>query len=312
MSTPSTDHSDFDTWLTQEVQPAIDDHIERSLQSQRHYEQLWYQIQTGGKRLRPGLVMLVGKLCECDDRRLLDCAAGVELLHTFSLVHDDLVDGDQLRRNAPAFWVEYGTDAAVNIGDMLLSHALTLFPDGARSIAAESVRTMTVGQQLDFTLTDRRGVSESEYMEMVRKKTGALFDCCLKLPQTLTETNLGIDGYGALWPAFQIRDDLLDFEAGKGRSAIGGDVRAGKRTLLAIHADDAQVYDILDKPAEDTTDEDVRTVQTIFEESGSFTYARQQMHSLASEAIAVLSTLPDSPQRRRLTTLARYCTDRDH
>lgn len=128
----------------------------------------------------------------------------------------------------------------------------------------------------------------------------------------MTNTDLGIDGYSALWPAFQIRDDLLDFEGGKGRGTIGNDVCSGKRTLMAIHADDERVYDILDKTAEETATEDVETVQKIFEETGSFEYARQRMHSHAEAALAALEPLHDSPQRKRLLALGRYCTNRDH
>lgn len=304
--------SDFPTWLTEDARPMIDTRVERSLWDQRYREQLWYQVDTGGKRLRPCLVLLTGELCGLDQQACRDSAAGVELLHTFSLVHDDLIDGDRQRRGEPVFWDEYGEDEAVNIGDMLLAHALVLIPDEATTLAARAVREMTVGQQLEFDLADRRDVTEGEYLEMVECKTGALFELCLELPQLLTDTALGIEGYNALWPAFQIRDDLLDFEAGKGRSEIGSDVRAGKRTLMAIHADDATVYDILDTPSEQTTVEDVGIVQEIFEETGSFEYARQRMHTLATEALTALESLPDTPQRQRLITLGRYCTDRDH
>ncbi len=309
---PNHASDDLATWLAQEVQPMVDDRIERSIRDRRYQDRLRYQVGTGGKRLRPGLVLLVGELCGCDQQPLLDSAVGVELIHTFSLIHDDLVDGDRHRRDDPAFWVEYGTAEAINVGDMLLAHALTLIPDEGTTLAAEAVREMTVGQQVDFALADRRDITEAEYLDMVEKKTGALFDLCVELPQTLTDTDLDIDGYSALWPAFQIRDDLLDFEAGKGRKTIGNDVRAGKHTLMVIHADDERVYDILDKPAEQTTAEDVDTVQEIFEETGSFDYARHRMHTLVDEALAALETLPDSPQRHRLIALGRYCTDRDH
>lgn len=311
MSPTQSQSDDISTWLAEEIKPMTDDQIERSMWDRRFRDRLQYQVETGGKRLRPGLVLLAGELCGLDQQARRDSAAGVELLHTFSLVHDDLVDGDRHRRGAPAFWVEYGRDDAVNIGDMLLAHALVVIPDEGATLAAEAVREMTVGQQLDFEFADRRNITEREYLKMVEHKTGALFELCLELPQTLTDTDLGIGGYSALWPAFQIRDDLLDFEAVKGRSEIGNDVRAGKRTLMAIHADDERVYDILDTTVEETTDEDVDTVQAIFEETGSFEYARHRMHTLATEAVTALETLPDTPQRQRLIALGQYCTDRD-
>lgn len=106
----------------------IDDHIERSLRDDRYRERLWYQVGTGGKRLRPGLVLLVGELCGLDQQARRESAAGVELLHTFSLVHDDLVDSDRQRRDEPAFWGEYGQAEAVNIGDMLLAPRVGGYP----------------------------------------------------------------------------------------------------------------------------------------------------------------------------------------
>lgn len=307
---PSSSPEDIPKWLSEEVQPFVNPHIERSLRNCRYSDRQLYQIKTGGKRLRPGVLMLIGELCGLDQQRLQDCAVGVELLHNFSLIHDDLIDGDKVRRNEPAFWVKYGRDDAINIGDLLLSHALSSFPEEATTRAIKATREMTIGQQLGFSLADRQNVSEDEYMEMVKKKTGSFFELCLDLPQTFTDTNLNIDGYNALWPAYQIRDDLLDFEAGKGRDAIGNDIREGKHTLMVIHADDERVYDILNKPTNATTSEDVATVQEIFAKTESFEYARQRMHTYATDALTALETLPDSPQRRRLTALARYCTDR--
>lgn len=298
-------------WLSKEVQPFVDTHIKQSLQSYEYYDLLIYQTKTGGKRLRPGLIMLIGELCELDQQQLQDCAVGVELLHTFSIIHDDLVDGDEVRRNSPSFWATYGSDQAVNIGDMVLAQALKSFPDASTRLAIETTRKMTVGQQLDFALADRRDGTEDEYFEMIERKAGALFNLCLDLPQDLTDTELDIDGYSSLWPAFQIRDDLLDFEIGKGRNAIGNDVREGKRTLMAIHADDEHVYNILDKPRNETTDEDVAAVQRIFTETESFDYARKRMNTCAEEAISSLESLPDCSERQYLIQMAQYIIDRD-
>lgn len=310
-SSPSSSTT-FRTWLTQVVQPLVETQIKRTLNDCEFRDRQWYPISTGGKRLRPALIFLAGELCSCDRGPLIDSAAGVELLHVSSLIHDDIIDNDRTRHNEPTYWAKYGHNEAVNIGNMMAYHGIALIPSKGQTLAATAAREMTIGQQQEFDFEDRQDVTEEAYLDMVQKKSGALFDLCLELPQTLSGTDLDISGYSALWPAYQIRDDLLDFEASKGRTAIGSDVRAGKRTLMVIHADDDHVYDILDKSPEETTNEDVAIVQTIFEERGSFEYARQCMHTYATEALAALESLPDSSQRQRLIALGQYCTIRDH
>lgn len=298
-------------WLAQDVKPTVDSHIKANLKRYQYNHSLQYQVDTGGKRLRPGLTLLSASLCGLSREDVLDTAAGIELIHTFSLIHDDLVDGDRYRRDEPTFWVEYNKADAVNIGDMLLTHALLLFPKSCQEQAIKTVQEMTKGQQMDLEFSNRRDVTIKEYMEMVKKKTGTLFDLSLDIPQTISETDLGIDDYSALWPAFQIRDDLLDFEKEKGRESIGNDVRMGKRSLMAIHADSENVYRILDKEPEETTQSDIQEVMRIYREKGSFAFAHERMHEFSERSFHSIDNLPDSTNRCKLEALSRYLVDRD-
>ena len=114
-----------------------------------------------------------------------------------------------------------------------------------------------------------------------------------------------------LGPAFQIRDDLLDFEEGKGREKTGNDVREGKRTLMVVHADNEKLYDILDKPFNETTEEDIERAKEILETEGSFDYARQKMEQMANKAISSLDDLPDCREKDKLREFGLFLVRRD-
>ncbi|ERJ06288.1 Bifunctional short-chain isoprenyl diphosphate synthase protein [Halorhabdus tiamatea SARL4B] len=306
-----TDEDDVFAWLQDEVKPTVDARIQEWLEEFEYAERLWYPVATGGKRIRPGLVFLVSEIVDVPREDALDIAAGVELLHNFTLVHDDIIDGDEYRRGEPTLWAKHGEGSAINLGDMMFAKAILCFPPETRDLALDTVITVTNGEQMDIDFADRRDITVEEYMTMVRRKTGALLELCVDAPLALAETDLDLDGFTSLGPAFQIRDDLLDFQEGKGREKIGNDVRAGKRTLMVVHADDDRVYDILDKPFEETTDEDVQEVMEILEAEGSMDFAEQQMNDLIDEARAAIAALPDSPGREKLEALGRFITERD-
>ncbi len=299
-------------WLQEEVKPWVDHRIKEKLKNHEYPDRIWYPISTGGKRWRPGLALLTGRLCglDKDDDRLANIAAGIELLHNFTLVHDDVMDGDEYRRGQPSAWRKYGEASAINLGDMMFAKAITLFPERSKERALDTVVEITIGQQIDLDSEGQKDISIEEYMRMIKKKTGSLLDLSLEAPQLISDKNIKLEKYSLLGPAFQIRDDLLDFEEGKGREKIGNDVRAGKRTLMIIHADDQRVYDILDKPFEETTKEDIEKVKKILEDKGSIEFARNKMEELANEALGSLSSLPDTEEKKKLEELGEFLIKR--
>lgn len=302
---------DIFDWLQTQVKPRVDSHIKSVLEGNPYEDRLWYPFSTGGKRWRPGLCFAVGDLLGVDEAPLLDTATGIELIHNFTLVHDDIEDGDRYRRGEPTVWVREGVPTAINLGDMMFARGISLFPRRIKDEAVDTVVEVTDGQQMDLDFEDRRDITVDEYLTMVRKKTGALLDLAVHAPQELAETEFDLAGYSSLGPAFQIRDDLLDFEEGKGRNAIGNDIRSGKRTLLVVHADDDRLYELLDKDFEATTDDDVQEAIRILEREGSFAFARQTMDRLAHDAVEATDNLPQSEQTQRLCELARFLVDRD-
>lgn len=298
-------------WLQTQVKPRVDAHIQSELAGNPYADQLWYPISTGGKRWRPGLCLAVGELTGVDEGPLLDTAAGIELIHNFTLVHDDVEDGDRYRRGEPAVWVREGVPTAINLGDMMFARGISMFPQPIKDEAVEAVVEVTKGQQMDLDFEDRRDIAVDEYLTMVRKKTGALLDLAVGAPRALGDTDLELDGYGSLGPAFQIRDDLLDFEEGKGREAIGNDIRSGKRTLPVVHADDDRLYELLAKDFDATSADDVQEAIAILERSGSFEFARETMQSLANDALTATAGLPECVPSQHLRDLARFIVNRD-
>jgi geranylgeranyl diphosphate synthase type I len=303
-------HQTVFDWLQDEVKPTVDEWIQNRLSSFDYADRLWYPISTGGKRWRPGLALLVAQLCGLDEDDGLDIAAGTELLHNFTLVHDDVMDGDEQRRGEPAVWVKYGKESAINLGDMMFAEAIICLTSVTWEAALETVVQITQGQQMDLDFEDRRDISVDEYLTMVERKTGALLDLCVRAPQVVAGIDIGLEGYSSLGPAFQIRDDLLDFEPGKGRKHVGNDIRAGKRTLMVVHADDDRLYDILDKPFDSTTPEDVNRARAILEEHGSMEFAHDTMTELADQALTSLEVLPESDERAKLRGLGAFLIER--
>jgi len=298
-------------WLQEEVKPVVDEKIKEEISPYEFSSPLVYHIETGGKRWRPGLTFIMGSLCGIPSEDLLDVAAGIELLHNFTLIHDDVMDGDEHRRNKPTVWKRYGKDSAINYGDMMFAQAVRAFPKEIRDEAIETALEIFRGQQMDLDFRERRDVGVDEYMEMVQGKTGELLNLCLKAPQIISQAEFSPRKYSLLGPAFQIRDDLLDFEEGKGRKRIGNDVREGKRSLMVVHAGSEDVYRILDKPPEDTTERDVEHVREMLEERGSMDFARSKMRELCEKAVDSLKELPESEGKDMLEEFANFLVERE-
>jgi len=306
---------DVFSWLREDVKPVIDERIAQVLSLYDKTEVQEYHIKTGGKRWRPGLVILMGNICDVEDHRMLNMAAGVEMIHNFTLLHDDIIDGDEARRNKPAAWKKFGEDRAIIAGDSLLTLgiggvSMNEGGDLAR-MTTDYVQRIYDGQMMDMEFDERRDVSVEEYMEMAEKKTGLLLELALKAPQVASGKRFDLGDFHMLGPAFQIRDDLLDFETGKGRKNVGNDVRAGKRSLMVVHADSDELYEILDKPFGETTQSDVEDAYRILRERGSLKYAGKRMKEMAKSATDSLASLPDCAEKEKMKEMAKFLVERD-
>jgi geranylgeranyl diphosphate synthase type I len=314
---------------------------------ERLYEATRYILDAGGKRLRPAMLLLVAEaLTDTDplsvdyrqfpdvdgvERDIMAAAVSIEAIQSFTLIHDDIMDDDDLRRGVPAVHREYGEAAAILAGDTLYSKAFEIMLEtdaepenvvNAMAVLSKTCTQICEGQSLDVDFEGRADVTVDEYMEMIRHKTAVLYAAAAAIPTHLLgaddETVEALYAFGTeVGQAFQIKDDLLDVttpseKLGKQR---GSDLVENKQTILTIHArqqgvDIAGLIDT-DDPEAVTEAEIDRAVERL-EESGSIAFARERADALVESGIENLHSLPDNEARDRLEDLARYLVERDY
>ncbi|MFB6150904.1 MAG: geranylfarnesyl diphosphate synthase [Haloarculaceae archaeon] len=314
---------------------------------ERLYEASRYLLDAGGKRLRPTVLLLVAESLadrEVDpataDYRsfpadggpvdVLKAAVSVETIQSFTLIHDDIMDDDDLRRGVPAVHREYDLSTAILAGDTLYSKAFEVMLDtGAeadRSVRALSELATTCtkiceGQSLDIDFESRDAVAPDEYLEMVELKTAVLYAASGSIPAVLLGTDDAVDdlyGYGLdIGRAFQIQDDLLDLttpseKLGKQR---GSDLVEGKQTLVTLHAREqgVDVDDLVETDSVEAVDEaEIERAVDRLRESGSIQYARETARDLVHSGKESLEVLPDNEPRARLEEIADYLIEREY
>lgn len=267
-----------------------------------------------GKRIRPLLCLLTAQALGAEPGQAMPFALAIELMHNFALVHDDIQDGDIMRRGRDSAWVRYGVPHAINIGDYLLVHAFRVLGTGTALEPATRVRLMEligsaldhthIGQALEMNHRGTRGFTEEEYLRIVREKTGYYLAAPIQGGAIVAGADAAtLEHIGAmalfLGPLFQIIDDIIDLTHGKGREAIGSDIREGKRSFLVAHtagcctdAERGQLLEILDRPREATGDEDIQAVVALFERYGAIEAGRDYCRRLHEDSRRELAALP--------------------
>jgi geranylgeranyl diphosphate synthase, type I len=288
------------------------------------------QVASGGKRIRAALCVASCELFGTPYAHSLDFAAAIEHRHNLTLVHDDIADGDAVRRARPSMWKQHGIAHAINIGDVFVPLAAraildAAYPDTLKlrllALATEHALQMVEGQNLDLNLRKNEAAGYEDYFDCTAKKTGAFL--------AMATVGGGLIGGGAepdlerlaqfgrlSGVSFQIRDDLLDMNGGKGRPP-GSDVLEGKRTLLVVHAarqastaDRRRLSAILNKPREAKSAKDVAWVWRLFRLTGADEYAACAAAGLIDRACDHVLDLPESVAKYRLLRLARYLSAR--
>jgi len=286
----------------------------------------------GGKRLRPCMAMLSCEAVNGDISRVIPLSIALELIHNFTLVHDDIMDKSKLRRNTPAVHVEYGEAVAINAGDLLFTKAfesmhniqgdLSIFKNVEFGLI-DCIREICEGQQLDMEFEKRNIVSEDEYIEMILKKTAVFFMYAAEAGSILgggtTEQNQALNQYGKnLGLAFQIHDDYLDICSNEeilGKT-IGNDIRNGKKTLIAVHClnsaqgDDKKLLEII-FGNKNATEQQIKQVFNLFQKKGSIEYAKKTAINFCEKAKKQLEILPPSDAKQILLELADYSISRE-
>jgi octaprenyl-diphosphate synthase len=286
-----------------------------------------YLHQTGGKRVRPALLILAAKVFgEEVGESVIRLAAVMEFLHTATLVHDDIIDGAEMRRNHPSVSAKWGNDTAVLMGDWLYMSAYeTALRERDLAILdtlTEATRKMTEGELIQLTLLNNIRITEEQHLDIASRKTGYLFSASCRVGAILrgaTEAERqAMASYGLnLGIAFQLIDDLLDFtaDAVKIGKPVLSDLREGKVTLPLIrllqnHPEFVPVVrEAMDEPAGETRR--AETVLRLLEDFGEIEQAREEAHAYVSRAQDALSIFPDSPYRKALYGIAQYIIERD-
>ena len=281
-----------------------------------------------GKAIRPSLVLMAGEaLGACPDD-LVPGAVAVELVHNFSLIHDDLMDRDAERRHRPTVWSVWGDAMAVLVGDALLSLAHEVLDDSGSPYAGSAARALSAatrelirGQVLDVAFERRTDVTLAECVDMAAGKTGALMGVSAEMGAILagapSATVRGLRRYGEeVGLAFQLVDDLLGIWGWPERTGkpVFSDLRSRKKTLPVVWAVEhggAAGRDLarwLADPRE-TDDAALRTAAGLVDRAGARAWARREAGARVERALAALDTLPiDSEQ---LEHLARFVVERE-
>ncbi|HEX7449563.1 MAG TPA: polyprenyl synthetase family protein [Pirellulales bacterium] len=287
-------------------------------------ELIKHGFRLGGKRLRPALLLLSAKAAGGVRREHLVLAAVVEMIHTATLVHDDVLDGAVVRRHLETVNARWNNQSSVLLGDFLFTHSFYLAASVGSTFACQTIgRATNIVCEGELRQVANRGnlaLTEAEYLSMIEAKTAELCACCCRLGAHYAQAQPAIvdalERYGRyLGIAFQIVDDLLDLvgdEHVAGKS-LGTDLEQQKLTLPLIRllgqlneADRRRVRSILMRPSEHAFD----SLRPWLEASDAFTYARDAAHDYAKRAAAQLRVLPASPERSLLRRLARFVVER--
>ncbi len=296
------------------------------------YDATRYLPLAGGKRLRPCISMLSCDAVGGDVKRVMPFAVALELIHNFTLVHDDIMDKSHLRRNLPTVHIKFGEPTAIIAGDLLFAKAFEVMHDISDDSSVfkrvdfgliNCVREICEGQQLDMEFEKKQDVSEKEYLEMIRRKTAVLFKFSAEggaiLGGGTKEEIKALDEYGkSLGLAFQIRDDYLDMSSDEGTLGkdIGNDIRNGKKTLIAVRSISNAVGDdkkLLEKifGNGDASEPDVKKIYDLFKEMKSIEYAKNAALEYSTKAMDALGVLDDSDAKQILIGLAEYSITRE-
>lgn len=298
------------------------------------YDASKHLINAGGKRLRPFLTLKACEIVGGQKEDALPIAASIELIHNFTLIHDDIVDDDHTRRGVPTVHVLWGIPLAIIAGDMLFAKAYeTVFRASKASpsrllkiIATANNATISIceGQASDMLFEKRRDISEKEYLNMIYKKTAALLEAAAKAGALIgggtsrQVKRLGdLARYAGL--AFQIADDILGLTADEKTlgKPIGSDIKEGKSTMLIIHAlahaDMEQRQQILSVLGNREAEKDQirKTIQTV-QSLGSIDYAAKRAETFIDKAKAQLSSFPPSQTKNTLIDLCDYIISRNY
>jgi octaprenyl-diphosphate synthase len=287
-----------------------------------------YLQSSGGKRLRPSLLLLCSRLVGDSGKSAIRMAAVVEILHAATLVHDDVIDMAQTRRGRPSANVQWGNHTCVLAGDWLYMQAFQIALRERNfhvlDLLIGLTQLMVEGELIQLERIGKIDVTEADCMEIVDRKTAGLFSVCAKLgavaagADSSVEERLGEFAWN-LGMAFQLIDDLLDFTASEKTlgKPVGNDLREGKITLPMVYAleqatmdERRQVETILREQRYDAAT--VPQVRAMIRKYGTVERVRERAQQFTEKARQVIGEFPDSPYQSALTAVTDLIIERDY
>jgi geranylgeranyl diphosphate synthase, type I len=319
----------------------VDSFIEKAVDINSEPQQLYRAsrqiIDAGGKRLRPFLVLKSCKLVEGREEDAIPTAAALELLHTFTLIHDDIMDEDEKRRGVPTVHTQWGVPIAIVAGDLLFAkvyEAITNYTDTKHvkpkrilqvlKEISEATIALCEGQTRDMMFESKETVSEEEYLKMIKGKTAALFETSARCGGILGgATKKQVDRLGRFGHysgiAFQIIDDVLALTADEKvlKKPVGNDIREGKRTLIVVHAlekaSKSQRRKILETLGnKDAHPEQIQETIELIDSLGAISYAKKLAERYIKKAKKALASFPASEDKEDLISLSDLIFARQH
>lgn len=322
----------------QKIAKVIDKHLmsyleegkpEKLMKAIRHYP------EAGGKRLRPVLAYVVAQAVRKQGKRTIPFGCALEIIHNFTLIHDDVIDQDPVRRGRPAVHVLFDVPTAIIAGDAMFARGFEVISETKTSpvnlnrllrLTSRTVWLIAEGQQMDFDFESAKKVRPDEYLEMVEKKTAVLFSCAAEGGATVAHGTASqirnMREYGRLLGiAFQIWDDVLGITGDEKTlgKPVGSDIRNGKRTLIIVHAlkqlekrGNKRRGELLLSALgnENATQDQIAHAIEALRELGSVDYATGIALDYAEKAKSCLRCLKKSREKELLSSLVDFAIGR--
>ena len=283
-----------------------------------------YLLKMKGKELRPILVLYAARLCGGVNERTFRAATMIELLHTATLIHDDVVDEADQRRGLLSFNQSFKNKASILFGDYLLAKGLLVSLNADEfellKIMSKAVKAMSEGELRQLKASKLQNMTTEKYHDIIRDKTASLLAACCESgartatvdPQTISNMyeiglNMGI--------AFQIRDDLFDYSSANTGKPAGNDIRERKITLPFIYA--LEQLSLFERKRwkknyrkKDKTPDEVASIIAFVKEKGGIEHAEEVMTSYSQKALSILQSFPETQERHDMEQLINYITSR--
>ena len=301
--------------------------IQKNLKSDVHLisQVSKYIVRSGGKRLRPILVLLAAKALNYRGKKHINAAAIIEFIHTATLLHDDVVDDSLKRRNRDTANIVFGNQASVLVGDFLYSRAFQMMVElnqmPVMRVLADTTNTIAKGEVMQLMNIGNVNLSEKEYFTVIYRKTSRLFEAGIEIAAILTKQNEKIHSkmkiFGkSLGISFQLIDDSLDYSASPNKLGknLGDDLAEGKITLPIIYAiknSSPSERKIIHSALNNREKNKLKSVQEIISSTKAIEYTKLRANEFSDIAIDALYDIPDSVYKTALITIAKSSVNRE-